>query len=252
MSKRVYEIARELDLSTQEVIGHLNDSGIEVKSNFAVVEDLVYERVFGDSSDGAAPNGRSEVQEAGALPSMIQTLRKRLLPRRVLVYILVAALALAVAAGVGAMAALTMRGVLTQQNEADYVSKVGKIQSSSVEAFLGSHDRLVPYDALTADDVEEMRLNQAALEEFADQVDGLDPPQEYREHYEVFSSAINELHEAARLAYGMAADPVAATESGFEEYDSHVNEAEAHLQRSNEMLGRDFETIGGVQRVSRM
>jgi hypothetical protein len=123
-------------------------------------------------------------------------------------------------------------------------------RNKTVEAFLGSHDRFVPYDDLTVDDVEEMQLNQAALKEFTDQVDGLDPPQQYMEHYEVFSSAINELHEAARLAYGMAADPVAATESGFEEYDSHVNAADALLQRSNEMLGRDFETIGGVREIS--
>jgi hypothetical protein len=40
----------------------------------------------------------------------------------------------------------------------------------------------------------------------------------------VFLSAIDELHEAARLAYGMASDPVAAAEQGFDEYDGRVNE----------------------------
>ena len=63
MSKRVYEIARELDLDTKEVIGRLNEAGIEVKHHSASVEDPVYERVFGD---GAAENGRSEAQEAEA------------------------------------------------------------------------------------------------------------------------------------------------------------------------------------------
>src|SRR5215210_1238918 len=62
MSKRVYEIARELDLDTKEVIGRLNEAGIEVRHHSASVEDPVYERVFGDGT----PNGRSEAQEAEA------------------------------------------------------------------------------------------------------------------------------------------------------------------------------------------
>jgi translation initiation factor IF-2 len=64
MSRRVYEIARELDLDTKEVIGRLNEAGVEVKHHSASVEDPVYERVFGDGADGQ--NGRSEAQEAGA------------------------------------------------------------------------------------------------------------------------------------------------------------------------------------------
>src|SRR5919199_2127865 len=62
MSRRVYEIARELDLDTKEVIGRLNQAGVEVKHPSASVEDPVYERVFGDG----AQNGRSEAQEAEA------------------------------------------------------------------------------------------------------------------------------------------------------------------------------------------
>jgi translation initiation factor IF-2 len=62
MSRRVYEIARELDLDTKEVIGRLNQAGIEVKHHSASVEDPIYERVFGDGAD--AQNGRSEAQEA--------------------------------------------------------------------------------------------------------------------------------------------------------------------------------------------
>src|ERR687894_1328666 len=64
MSRRVYEIARELDLDTKEVIGRLNEAGVEVKHHSASVEDLVYERVFGDGAD--RQNGRSEAQEAEA------------------------------------------------------------------------------------------------------------------------------------------------------------------------------------------
>jgi translation initiation factor IF-2 len=62
MSRRVYEIARELDLDTKEVIGRLNEAGVEVKHHSASVEDPVYERVFG----AADWNGRSEAQEAEA------------------------------------------------------------------------------------------------------------------------------------------------------------------------------------------
>jgi translation initiation factor IF-2 len=59
MSKRVYEIARELELESKEVISRLKEAGVEVKSHSSSVEDPVYERVFG-------ANGRSEAQEAEA------------------------------------------------------------------------------------------------------------------------------------------------------------------------------------------
>ena len=48
MSKRVYEIARERSLETKEVIDRLKDAGVEVTNHFAVVDDPVYDRVFGD------------------------------------------------------------------------------------------------------------------------------------------------------------------------------------------------------------
>jgi hypothetical protein len=111
MSKRVYEIARELDLDTKEVIGQLNDAGIEVKSHFAVVEDPLYERVFGDDPDGAAPNGRLEEQEAEGLGSMIELLWGRSLLFRVLVYILAAALVFVAAAGISWAAGLLMQAI---------------------------------------------------------------------------------------------------------------------------------------------
>ena len=214
---------------------------------------------------------------------MTQRLRERSLPFRIVVYAAAATLVFAVAAGVGAMGALMLRGDwgssgseepqppneqgnaaqsqqkegapqqeedASQQSEAEYVARVGSIQAKSVEAFLDSHDRLLRYDALTADDVEEMQANQEALQEFTKQLDGLDPPQRYSEQYEAFSSAVTELHTAAQLAYNLAADPTTATQTGFDEYDRHVNEAAAGLQRSNEILGRDYKKIGGVQRVN--
>ena len=217
---------------------------------------------------------------------MIGWLRKRSLPTRVLVYAAAALLAFAVAAGVGATTALMIRGDLSlpsreeprpageqgdtpqrrgadadqpqqeeagaEQAEAAYISKVGEIQANSVEAFLDSHDKLRRYDALAADDIDQMQLNQAALKEFTDQVDGLDPPEKYRAHHDVFRSAINELYEAAKLAYSLAADPTAATKSGFDEHDRHVDEAAARLQQSNEILGRNYKTLEGahMQEVS--
>lgn len=223
---------------------------------------------------------------------MIEWLRERSLPTRVLVYAAAAVLAFAVAAGVGATTALMIQGdqslpagkgpgpageqegdtpqhreadadhsqqetagvehedVAFQQDEDEYVSKVGDIQANSTESLLESHSRLLRYDSLTADDVERMEANQAALQVITEQVASLDPPQRYGEQYEVFRSAINELHEAARLAYNLAADPVSATQSDFDEYERHVNEATTHLQRSNEILGRRFQTLESVKEVS--
>lgn len=222
---------------------------------------------------------------------MIEWLKQRSFPIKVLLYAAAAILAFAVAAGVGATIALMIQGDLglparnepelaseqgnttqrrgadadqlrqeeanpeqeeaaSQQAQAEYVNRVGEIQANSVETFLDSHDRLLQYDAVTAEDVKEMQANQAALQGFTAQVDDLSPPQMYKEQYDVFRSAINDLHEAAKLAYTLAADPTTATQSGFDEYDRYVNEAAAGLRRSNEILGRNYKTIEGVQRVS--
>jgi hypothetical protein len=229
--------------------------------------------------------------------------RRRSLPVRVLVYAGVATLAFALAAGVGAMGALSLRGEVpgllegegprpadgqdasrTQQGDgvagdsaverdeaasdrdeaadeqegvdaprredAEYVGTVGDIQARAVETFLQSHKKLLRYDALAAEDVQEMKANETALQEMADRAVNLDPPKEYEEHHEMFVAAIGELHEAVRLAHDMAADPVAGAELGFDEYDGHVNEASALLQRSNELLGKDYEAIEGVREIS--
>jgi translation initiation factor IF-2 len=61
MSKRVYEIAREQSLETKEVIDRLKDAGVEVKNHFAVVEDPVYARVFGDGQEDGQAIGPVEV-----------------------------------------------------------------------------------------------------------------------------------------------------------------------------------------------
>jgi hypothetical protein len=216
---------------------------------------------------------------------MMQRLRTLRPPLKILGVAAAAIVVLALAAGVGAMAALMSgsgpspsarepkgvggaghqreanppeggnqpreasrdEGAPERLSEAEYVGAVGDIQAVAVEAFLDSHDKLLRYDALTAGDVEEMQVNEDVLEGLTDRASSLAPPQEYEGQHEVFSSAVEELHEAARLAYGMAADPVAAAELGFDEYDERVNEASALLQRSNELVGKDYEAIGDVR-----
>lgn len=66
MSKRVYEIAKELELDNKEVIGRLNEAGVEVKHHSASIEDSVFERVFGNGHAVETQNGRTEAQEAEA------------------------------------------------------------------------------------------------------------------------------------------------------------------------------------------
>jgi len=232
-------------------------------------------------------------------------------PVRVLVYAALAVLAFALAAGMGAMGALMLRGDVagllerqeprpqpadeqnvdraqqkdgaaedgaaerdgaaagqtevasrqgqaaadrsadaSQRDETEYVDAVEDIQTNAVETFLNSHEKLLRYDALAADDVQEMGANETALQGMADRAADLAPPRKYEEQHEVFGSAIDELHEAARLAHGMAADPVAAAGLGFDEYDGHVTEASSLLRRSNELSGEDYESIEGVREVS--
>lgn len=66
MGKRVYEIAKELSLETKEVMERLRGEGVEVKSNFSVVDEPVYERIFGSSSasvGGAATQANGKVKD---------------------------------------------------------------------------------------------------------------------------------------------------------------------------------------------
>jgi len=203
-------------------------------------------------------------------------------------YAVAAILAFVMAASVGAVAALTVSGDLswptgersgpgepnptsergkppqrqqeeagakrdqaaTQDNQIQYVSGVGEIQASSVEAFSDSHKKLLRYDTLTSGDIEEMQADQAALQEFADQASDLKAPEKYGEQKDAFVSAIDELHQAAQLAYALAADPISATQADFDDYDHLVDAAAADLKQSNEVLGKDYKTIGGLQEVN--
>jgi hypothetical protein len=138
----------------------------------------------------------------------------------------------------------------SQEKQIPYVNGVGAIQADAVEAFSDSHEKLLRYDSLTSTDIEKMQANQAALQDLTGQASDLKAPQKYREQKVAFVSAIDELHQAAQLAYALAADPISATQADFDDYDHLVNEAAADLQQSNEILGKDYKTIGGLQEVN--
>src|SRR5215217_153826 len=133
---------------------------------------------------------------------------------------------------------------------AAYLNKVASIQNGSVETSLRSNDKLLRYDRLTADDIEEMKGNSAVLKSYGRRAKDLDPPTEYEDQYKVFVLAIGELRDANELAYRLAADPQSATQADFEAYDRYVARATAYLRRSNEMLGRDYKTTGAAQEIS--
>jgi hypothetical protein len=205
----------------------------------------------------------------------MQRLHRLPLPLKVLVYAAAGAAMLAVAAGVGATAALMFasdegspegpkprqadeakpeqagkqEGASDRQSKAEYLSEVGDIQNEAVEASLESNGKLLRYDRLNPDDIENMKANYATLGDYRDRVEALDPPEKYKGQYEVFVLAISELYAANKLAYRLAADPVSATADDFDAYDRHIDEATSHLQRSNEILGRDYKTTEAAQDV---
>jgi len=214
----------------------------------------------------------------------MQRLQKLPPPLRVLVYAAAVAAMLAVAAGVGATAALMFasdegspEGAEPRQAEevkpreaegakperagkpedasdresrAEYLGEIGDIQNRSVEASLDSNDKLLRYDRLTAADIKALEANRATLEDYGERVEGLDPPERYEDQYRVFVLAIDELRDANGLAYRLAADPASATQTNFEAYDRHIHRATSHLLRSNEILGRDYKTPEAAQEVS--
>jgi hypothetical protein len=135
-------------------------------------------------------------------------------------------------------------------SEAAYLDKVADIQNGSVEASLRSNNKLLRYDGLTAEDVEELKADYVALENYARRARDLAPSAEHEDQYKVFVLAINELRDANELAYRLAADPSSATQTDFETYDRHVNRATAYLRRSNEMLGEDYKTTEAAREIS--
>jgi hypothetical protein len=135
-------------------------------------------------------------------------------------------------------------------SDAAYLDEVADIQNGSVEASLRSNDKLLRYDGLTAEDVEELKTDYAALENYARRARDLTPSAEHESQYKVFVLAINELRDANELAYRLAADPSSATQTDFEAYDRHVDRATAYLRRSNGILGTDYKTTEAAQEIS--
>src|SRR5215216_4604879 len=135
-------------------------------------------------------------------------------------------------------------------SEAAYLDEVADIQNGSVEASLRSNNKLLRYDGLTAEDVEELKADYVALENYARRARDLAPSAEHEDQYKVFVLAINELRYVNELAYRLAADPSSATQTDFEAYDRHVDRATAYPRRSNEMLGTDYKTTEAAQEIS--
>jgi hypothetical protein len=208
----------------------------------------------------------------------MQRLRTLPIPLKIVAF---AAAVLVVAAGMGVVAALTLganegspekakpeqageanpeqdgrpedvaeKATSDGSSEAAYFDEVADIQKESVEASLRSNDELLHYDSLTADDVQVMKANSAALESYGRRAKDLDPPTKFEDQHEVFVLAINALRDANELGYRLAADPQSATQADFEAYDRYVARATAYLERSNEMLGKDYKTTGAAQEIS--
>jgi hypothetical protein len=211
----------------------------------------------------------------------MQRLRTLPVPLKIVAYAAAAAAVLVVAAGVGVVAALTLSANEVQpegakperaeeanpvqggmpkdvakkaasdgSSEAAYLDEVADIQNGSVQTSLRSNNKLLRYDGLTAEDVEELKADYIALENYARRARDLAPSAEHEDQYKVFVLAINELRDANELAYRLVADPSSATQTDFEAYDRHVNRATAYLRRSNEMLGKDYKTTGAAQKIS--
>jgi hypothetical protein len=208
----------------------------------------------------------------------MQWLRTLPIPLKI---VAIAAAVLAVAAGMGVVVALTLganegppeaakperaeeanpkqgarpedvakKAASDGSSEAAYVDEVAAIQNGSVEASLRSNNKLLRYDGLTAEDVEELKADYVALENYARRARDLAPSAEHEDQYKVFVLAINALRDANELAYRLAADPSSATQTDFEAYDRHVDRATEYLGRSNDMLGEDYKTTGAAQEVS--
>ena len=208
----------------------------------------------------------------------MQRLRTLPVPLKI---VAIAAAVLAVAAGMGVVAALTLganegppegakpertgqynpeqggrpeesaeKAASDGPSEAAYVDEVAAIQNGSVETALRSNNKLLRYDGLTAEDVEELKADYVALEKYAGRARDLAPSAEHEDQHKVFVLAINELRDANELAYRLAANPSSATQTDFETYDRHVNRATAYLRRSNETLGEDYKVGGAAREIS--
>src|SRR5215211_276502 len=228
---------------------------------------------------GADRHHETDLVRAGTF-TVIQKLQQIPITLKILAFTAAGAAVLALAVGVGVMAALTLgsdggsleeakpehaRGAnpvqrdrsedtgkkpFDAQSDDAYLNSLARIQKDSVEASLETNHKLLRYDGLTADDVEEVKANYVALESYARRAKDLAPSAEYENQYKVFVHAIRELRDADELAYHLAVNPSSATQTDFEAYDRHVARATVYLRRSNKLLGKDYKTTGAAQEVS--
>jgi hypothetical protein len=140
---------------------------------------------------------------------------------------------------------------LEDSAQREYLSKVAEIQRGSMEASLQSTDKLRRPDSLTAADVQDMEDNLVALKEYDDQVEDLEPPEEYRNQHDLLTAAVADLHGASEIAYRLVTDPTSATQADYDTYDSRVERAASNLRQSNEILGKDYETIEPARSAGR-
>jgi hypothetical protein len=186
---------------------------------------------------------------------------------RIAIYAAALVVVIALAMGIGAIIATLYQGSIGSSEEAEsqrdsnqeqaqsnaseveYTDDVAEIQNGAVEAFVGTHEKLTRYDNLSAADVEDLQANRIALEEYSNLAENLSPPEEYLGQYELFRAAIDDLSNAAEIAYRVVANPGSATPGDFQEYDVLVTEASANLEGSNEALGKDYRTTEGLPKV---
>lgn len=140
-------------------------------------------------------------------------------------------------------------GPSTESGGAGYVENVGDIQHDAVQTFTRINDMVGRYDTLTVDDVETIETNSLALEAYSAQAEDLDVPEGYKGQHELFSGAIGDLYAAAEIAQRVTTAPTSATPADFKEYDNRVAEATSGLKQSNEILGQDYSTTEGFQKV---
>lgn len=134
-------------------------------------------------------------------------------------------------------------GELTVSPETEeYLSKVKETNVGAVEAFLKVDEKIRQFDSITPEDVEDMEANRNEVRNNLDQIEALDPPDEYQEQYELFHLAIVDLDEAAGLAYSMASNPDSITPATPERYDLLLDRADFRLQQSDEILKSRSET----------
>jgi hypothetical protein len=185
---------------------------------------------------------------------------------RTVIYAVAVAAVLALAIGIGAAATIVYQGGTgsgggaaseqasnqeeAQTSPASEPTQMSPDEYGSIGTFLDSHTRLSRYDTLTAGDVAVLEANHLTLGAYSDQVENLNPPEEYADQYELFSLAIRELYAASEIAHRVTDDPHSATQADFRDYDEHVETATTSLQQSNQILGQSYRTTEGVSRVS--